>query len=166
MLVHPSDAPQWWTRPRQRPFAQVHPSWMLIGCLMMLRINARTLLCQRSFVSPSRMFFTFGGFPQSPVVVDADGIQREVLYKGPVNSLVWRTKVASLVSAGTSIVLAPLSLRYLGSDAWTFTSNLFFCSGGTLQSLTWSHTSHSNGRIRWTVMGNQSHSQEIRGSGL
>lgn len=97
----------------------------------MLRLYASSF---RSRLITARTFFTFTGNSQNTVVVDTDGTQRQVLYTGPISGLVRKTKLASVLSAGTSVIAAPLIIKYFGSDTWSFVSNFFFCSGITAAS--------------------------------
>ncbi|PJF16853.1 hypothetical protein PSACC_03347 [Paramicrosporidium saccamoebae] len=90
-------------------FAHPFADWLA----EMLRLNA-----VNAYRRPAcRLLFSYGG-PQ-PVLVDTDGTHRQVLYTGPMNSLVSRAKVTSLISAGTSILAAPLIIRAAaGGQLW------------------------------------------------
>src|SRR4051812_38680973 len=80
--------------------------------------------------SGQRLFFT----QTAPrIVVGTDGSAREPLYTGAMNSLVSRIRRTGLVGAGAGIIGAPLLLHYIGSDAWSWASNLFFVGGGMCQ---------------------------------
>lgn len=56
---------------------------------------------------------------------------REVVYTGPVNSMVRRLQVSLSATAAGTLVGSPVLLHYLTSSSWGFGSQLFFALGGT-----------------------------------
>ena len=60
---------------------------------------------------------------------------REVVYTGPVNSMVRRLQVGLSATAAGTLASSPVLLHYLTSSSWGFGSQLFFALGGTRSAL-------------------------------
>lgn len=70
--------------------------------------------------------------PSETLLLHTDGNVREVLYTGPMNSLMSRIKLASVLSAGGASISTPLALYYFGSDSWSMPLSLFAVAMGKL----------------------------------
>jgi hypothetical protein len=89
----------------------------------------------------ARRFLSSSGKWQSPEsvakIMVADLHQsKELVYTGPVNSLIRRLQLALTTTAVGSVVAGPLLLHYL-TQGWSLGSQTFFCLSGTKIFIKW-----------------------------
>ena len=84
-----------------------------------------------SLVGASGTRRPFFSRPANTLLLHSDGSVRQVLYTGPMNALMSRIKLASVLGAGGGCLGAPLALYYFGSVHWSLPSSAFAVALGT-----------------------------------
>lgn len=111
------------------PIGQVQ---MIKGVGAMARPLALPLLRRGpSSVGASGIRRSFFSRPSNTLLLHSDGSVRQVLYTGPMNALMSRIKLASVLGAGGGCLGAPLALYYFGSEHWSLPSSAFAVALGT-----------------------------------
>jgi len=87
------------------------------------------MISRGSFVLIRRSLFTKSKEDAAKVLIADLSSTRELLYTGPVNSLVRRLQLSLTTGALGSALGAPLLLHYLTSG-WAFGSQTFYCLSG------------------------------------